>query len=95
MTTSYATAQPQRTVFNAAQLYLLDIFAGIHSEQELEDIKQLVASYYAKKMEAHMAQLWDEGTLDQQRLDEINEMDLHRWLREQRQMEQERQEMAV
>jgi len=31
--------------------------------------------------------LWDEGILDQKRLDEINEMDLHQWLREQKEKE--------
>jgi ABC-type Zn2+ transport system substrate-binding protein/surface adhesin len=28
--------------------------------------------------------MWQSGELDQKRLDEINEMDLHAWLREQK-----------
>lgn len=78
----------QPTVFNPAQLYLLGLFSRIKSDEELDDIKQLVADYYAKKLDAHMDKLWENGILDQKRLDEINEMDLHAWMREQRAKEQ-------
>ena len=30
-----------------------------------------------EKMDEHLDKLWDEGILDQKRLDEINKMDLH------------------
>ena len=46
------------TVFNDAQLYLLDVFSDIKTDKELLEI-------------------------DQKRLDEINELDLHSWLEEQ------------
>lgn len=69
----------QPTVFNSAQLYLLRLFSRIKSDEELNDIKQLVSDYYAKKLDAHLEKLWDEGILDQKKLDEINEMDLHQW----------------
>ena len=79
--------QLQPTVFNSAQLYLLDVFSTIKSDEELNDIKQLVSDYYAKKMSNHLDALWNEGVLDQKRLDEINGMDLHAWLRDQKQKE--------
>ena len=69
----------QPTVFNSAQLYLLGLFSRIKSDEELNDIKQLVSDYFAKKLDAHLEKLWDEGILDQKKLDEINEMDLHQW----------------
>ena len=74
----------QPTVFNPAQLYLLDLFSRIKSDEELNDIKQLVADYYAKKLDELTQKMWESGELDQKRLDEINEMDLHAWLREQK-----------
>ena len=76
------TLRQQPTVFNAAQLYLLDVFAGISSDEELNDIRQLVADYYARKLDAMAEEMWRTGTLDQQRLDEINRMDIHQWLRD-------------
>lgn len=78
----------QPTVFNPAQLYLLKLFSEIRTEEELMDIKNLVGNYYAQKMNDHLNKLWDEGILDQQRLDEINQMDIHAWLREQKSLEQ-------
>ncbi len=78
----------QPTVFNPAQLYLLGIFSRIKSDEELNDIKKLVADYYAKKLDVMTAEMWKSGELDQKRLDEINEMDLHQWLREQKSIEQ-------
>ena len=78
----------QSTVFNPAQLYLLKLFSEIKTDEELMDIKNLVGNYYAQKMNDHLNKLWDEGILDQQRLDEINQMDIHAWLREQKSLEQ-------
>ncbi len=80
-------AQP--TVFNSAQLYLLDVFSRIKSDEELNDIKRIIGNYYAQKLDALTEKMWDSGELDQKRLDEINEMDLHAWLREQKAKEKE------
>lgn len=79
-------AQP--TVFNSAQLYLLGVFSRIKSDEELNDIKRLIADYYAKKLDDITERMWESGELDQKRLDEINDMDLHQWLREQKAKEQ-------
>ena len=70
-------------MFNPAQLYLLCVFSHIKSDEELNDIKQLVADYYAKRLDSMTEKMWQSGELDQKRLDEINERDLHAWLREQ------------
>lgn len=79
------TVQP--TVFNPAQLYLLEVFSNIKTDEELLDIKKLISGYYANKMDKMLDKMWQSGELDQKRLDEINEMDLHAWLREQKAME--------
>lgn len=81
------TLHQQPTVFNTAQLYLLDLFASIRSDEELNDIRQLVADYYARKLDVLTEEMWQSGELNQQRLDEINQMDLHQWLRDQREKE--------
>ncbi len=69
------------TVFTPAQIYLLKTFERIKTEEELLELKKVISDYYAKKMDAHLNQLWDEGVLDQKRLDEINDMDLHEFNR--------------
>ena len=78
----------QTTVFNPIQLQLLKMFERNKSEEELRELQTVISDYYAKKMIDRLNKLWDEGVLDQKRLDEINEMDLHAWLREQKAKEQ-------
>ena len=78
----------EATVFNPAQLYLLEVFSHIKTDEELLEIKKLISDYYARKMDKILDEMWQSGELDQKRLDKINEMDLHAWLREQKAMEQ-------
>jgi len=77
----------EATVFNPIQLQLLRMFERNSSEEELRELQGVISDYYAKKLNNHLNKLWDEGVLDQKRLDEINEMDLHAWLREQKELE--------
>ena len=53
------------------------MFQYMKTEEDLEELKNLLFHYYSKKMDERFDELWDAGILDQKRLDEINEMDLH------------------
>lgn len=77
----------EATVFNPIQLQLLRMFERNKSEAELREFQGVVSDYYAEKLNDHLNKLWDEGILDQKRLDEIDSMDLHAWLREQKALE--------
>lgn len=59
------------TVFNPIQQHLLKMFAYDDNLERLAEIKALLTKYYAEKVDQRMTQLWDEGILDQQRLDEL------------------------
>ena len=48
------------TVFNPIQLYLLQLFSKMESEQELEEVKQVLADYYFKKVEKRAAEISEE-----------------------------------
>jgi hypothetical protein len=48
------------TKFTPLQLELLRIFSRNPSEQELIDIKNLIARYYAEKASDQMDRLWEE-----------------------------------
>jgi hypothetical protein len=48
------------TKFTPLQLELLRIFSRNPSEQELIDIKNMIARYYADKASDEMDRLWDE-----------------------------------
>ncbi len=64
-------------VFNPMQVHLLKMFSVDKAEQGLIELKEVLYKYYSSKMQNRLNELWDDGTLDQARLDEINQMDLH------------------
>lgn len=67
----------QKSVFNPMQIHLLKMFEIDKAEQGVIELKEVLYNYYSKKMQNRLNELWDNGTLDQARLDEINQMDLH------------------
>lgn len=75
----------EATVFNPIQLKLLQMFERNTSVEELQEVQDVMRNYYAQKLDRHMEELWDSGVLDQKRLDEIAHMDLHKWMKNQKQ----------
>ena len=67
----------QSPVFNPIQIHLLQMFSLDKKEQGLIELKDVLYNYYSKKMNNRLNELWDNGSLNQARLDEINQMDLH------------------
>ena len=67
----------QTTVFTPTQIHLLQMFQYMKSEEELIELKNLLFHYYSQKMDQRLNELWDSGVLDQKKLDEINNLDLH------------------
>ena len=59
------------TVFNPIQQHLLKMFAYDDNIERLTEIKVLLTKYYAEKVNQRMDQLWNAGTLDQKKLDEL------------------------
>ena len=72
------------TVFNPIQIHLLKMFEHKKSEEDLLELQEVLSNYYSKKLNDRLNKLWDEGILDQKRLDEINEMDLHEFMRKEK-----------
>lgn len=66
------------TIFTPIQQDLLRLFQYIKNENELTEIKRLITKFYAEKLENHLDTLWDSGVLNQEQLDKINNMDLHK-----------------
>ncbi len=68
----------QTTVFNPIQVHLLKMFNLDNSIHGLSELKDVLYRYYSQKMNNRFDTLWNSGELNQQRLDQINEMDLHK-----------------
>lgn len=61
---------------NPSQIMILESFAAAQDEQELNALMDLLRNFYATRLEAEMQRLWDEGTLDQQALDQLRSQHL-------------------
>lgn len=65
------------TTFNSTQMHLLQMFSVNKSKRALDELYDVLYRHYSSRMLEKLDNLWDSGILDQQRLDEINTMDLH------------------
>lgn len=54
-----------------AQMMVINSFATVTSPQEEEELRLLLLDFYNKKLQKEMERLWDEGILDQNKLDEM------------------------
>ena len=55
---------------NKAQLELLKLFSRVNDEKELNEIRDMVAQYYANKAITEANRLWDERGYTQQTMDD-------------------------
>jgi len=73
--------QASTTIFNPIQQQLLLMFSYDKEVKHLEEVKEVLTKHFATRLENKLNELWDNGTLNQERLDEINSMDLHKDLK--------------
>ncbi len=60
----------ERTVFSAAQLEILDLMSYVESDDTLNEIKDMLSAYFARKAEIAIDKLWDSGKLNDQVIDQ-------------------------
>ena len=61
----------QVTTLNQSQMMILESFAGAQDEQEVNDLMDLLRNYYAQRLEKEMQRLWEDGTLDGDKLEQL------------------------
>ena len=67
----------ETTALNPTQMHLLKTFAFNGSEEYAREVQEVLTRHFQNRLDAEADRLWDEGILDQQKLDEIRQMDLH------------------
>lgn len=65
------------TTLNPTQMHLLKMFAFNNSEEYAREVQEVLTRHFQNRLNAEADRLWDEGILDQDKLDEIRKMDLH------------------
>ena len=62
----------ERTVgLNAAQIDFLQLLAHIKTMEELDELRQVVSDYYARKAEEGINKLWESGQWSKEKDEEI------------------------
>ena len=61
---------------NPTQLYLLKLFAQNGSEKSLNELKKVLVEYYQKKLNKKLNDLWNDGVITPEKLEEIKHMHL-------------------
>ncbi len=65
------------TQITPTQMHLLKLFSFNKSESRALEIKNVLMRYFQGRLDAESDRLWDEGLLDQDRLEELRNKDLH------------------
>lgn len=65
------TMEQGRTSLNAAQLDFLQLLGHIKTEEELDELRQIVSDFYARKAEKAMDSLWEAGLWSKEKDEEI------------------------
>ncbi|ADB38438.1 hypothetical protein [Spirosoma linguale] len=65
-----ANSQPTPDKLSNLQLELLKLYPYTVSEEELTDIRQLLADYFAQKIDREMSQLWQEKSWNDQTIEQ-------------------------
>lgn len=68
----------EATVFNPTQQHLLKLFSYNKSESYAREVQSVLTHYFQEKLDNEADRLWENGTLDQKRLDELRKEDLHK-----------------
>ena len=57
--------------FSPAQVHVFNLVSHIKSSTGLEQLREQLADFYAKKIDDEMDQLWESGQFDNKKLEEL------------------------
>lgn len=59
----------QRTTFNPAQLELLEMMSHVKSPETLNELRDVIVQFFAKKIEKEIDDMWDKGMLSEEKVE--------------------------
>lgn len=61
----------RNAVLNPTQIHLLKMFSYAKSNSDLEEVKSALSQFFAERAERAMDELWENGTWDDQKNEEV------------------------
>ena len=68
----------QATTLTPTQMHLLKLFTFNNSEEYAREIQSVLTKHFQQQLDAEADKLWDEGVLNQERLDALRYEDFHK-----------------
>ena len=62
---------------NPTQMHLLKLFSFNNSEDYAQEVQLVLTQHFQRQLDAEADRLWDEGILNQERLEAMRYEDLH------------------
>lgn len=64
------------TVFNNAQIELLNAMSDLKTDEELVELKEALSKFFAARAQRELDKMWDDGRLNQDVLDSLRHQHL-------------------
>ena len=62
------------TVFNTAQMELLELMSFVDSPEALSELKRVVSDFFAQKAQKEIDSLWQSGRLTEQKVESFYQL---------------------
>lgn len=63
------TSDIRPTVFNEAQLEMLNMLSHVKSEKTLHELRDVISQFFAMKAEEAIDEMWEKGDLDEEKVE--------------------------
>ncbi len=64
----------EATVFNQAQMQLLEMMSFVRTPESLADLKQVISDYFARKAQEEIDRLWETGELTEEKVESFRQL---------------------
>lgn len=61
-----------RTVFTPGQLHILEMLKYCKTDESVQELRKVLADYYAQKVQEEADKLWDEGVLNAEVIEKLS-----------------------
>lgn len=64
----------ESTVFNPAQIQLLEMMSFVKSDRALDGLKQAISDYFAIQAQKEIDRMWESGALNEERVENFRHL---------------------
>ena len=64
----------ESTVFNPAQLKLINLVSVLNTPEELSGLQKVISDYLSQQLEGEINKLWDEGELSEEKVESFRSL---------------------